>query len=124
MSSINVMGATKSEMDLGRESPAPTKVAGYDRYLAQGPMHSDIEMTRLNVDQVPLLNAPQRPGIFDPMASRSNTSLSTYSPYGSPALDSTPHLASYPAMPTNTDYREASLHRQHATLFIGIIWKL
>ena len=37
-------------------SPAPSKLAGYDRYLATGPQ-PEIEMTRLDYDQQPLLQA-------------------------------------------------------------------
>ena len=40
----------------GRSSPAPSKIAGYERYLAQGPT-PEIEMTRLDIpDNQPLLN--------------------------------------------------------------------
>ena len=39
----------------GRSSPAPSKIAGYERYLAQGTA-SEIEMTRLDIpDHQPLL---------------------------------------------------------------------
>ena len=45
--------------DSGRSSPAPSKLAGYERYLAHGPT-PEIEMTRLDIpDHQPLLNQPQ-----------------------------------------------------------------
>ena len=115
MSSVNLLATTKSEYDIGRASPAPSKVVGYDRYLAQGPVNqSDIEMTRLNVDQVPLLTAPQVTGIFDPMANRSNLSVETYSPYSAPANgELSPQIPAYTA--PMLDYREASLLRPQAS---------
>ena len=42
--------------DAGRASPAPSKMANYDRYLAYGPQ-PEIEMNRLDIpDNQPLLN--------------------------------------------------------------------
>lgn len=111
-----MLAQTKSEYDVGRASPAPSKILAYDRYLAQGPAgRSDIEMTRLNTDQVPLLTAQQEPGFFSPMASRSNTTLASYAPpYSSPMLaESAPQLPAFPAMPPMQDYREAPLHRPY-----------
>lgn len=111
-----MLAQTKSEYDVGRASPAPSKMVAYDRYLAQGPAsRSDIEMTRLNTDQVPLLTAQQDPGFFSPMASRSNTTLASYAPpYSSPMLaESVPQLPVFPAMPPTQDYREAPLHRPY-----------
>lgn len=91
----------------------------YNQYLAQGPQ-ADIEMNRLNVDQIPLLTSSQAPGYFDNnMASRSNISLG-YSPYGTPQIPGAtppipPQVPPMPAMmPPNQDYREAALHRPYA----------
>ena len=111
------MLATKSEIDLGGGgSPASLKVANYDRYLAQGPVsasHSEIEMTRFGggVDQMPLLDAPARPGYFDPMVTQSNVTLPSLA-YGvgpgtgsgspSPTLEAEQHM-NYPAMTTTQD---------------------
>ncbi|GJE91360.1 hypothetical protein PsYK624_075090 [Phanerochaete sordida] len=121
VSSANLLASGKPDYPMaGRASPAPSKFSGYDRYLAQG-SQQEIEMSRLNVDQVPLLTAPQVPGYFDPAASRSNVSLSTtYSPYHTPPLGGSPqfppHVPQVPPLPATTpgqDYREASLHRPY-----------
>ncbi|EKM53375.1 uncharacterized protein PHACADRAFT_259710 [Phanerochaete carnosa HHB-10118-sp] len=121
ISSATTLVGGKSDYSVaGRASPAPSKVIGYDRYLAQG-SQPEIEMSRLNVDRVPLLTAPQALGQFDPTASRSNVSLSTtYSRYNTPPLGSSseflphvPQVSSVPAMPLGQDYREASLHRPY-----------
>ena len=114
VSSANLLAGSTPDYAAGRASPAPSKMM-YDRYLAQGPQ-TEIEMSRLNVDQIPLLTAPQAPGYFDNMASRSNISLST--PYGSPQIPGTPpippQVPPMPAMvPPNQDYREAALHRPY-----------
>ncbi|KAI0919073.1 hypothetical protein AcW1_003454 [Taiwanofungus camphoratus] len=54
MSSTNYLGSDNYVG--GRASPAPSKFAGYDQYLANGPQ-AEIEMTRLDYDQQPLLTA-------------------------------------------------------------------
>lgn len=122
VSSANLLASGKPDYSgAGRASPAPSKISGYDRYLAQG-AQQEIEMSRLNVDQVPLLTAPQAQGYFDPTASRSNVSLSTtYSPYSTPPLGGSPQFPPHvpqvppvPALPQGQDYREASLHRPYA----------
>lgn len=123
VSSANLLAPSKSDLMAGRASPAPSKMVGYDRYLAQGPQ-GEIEMSRFDVDQMPLLTAQQAPGYFDPnvAASRSNVSLS-YSPYPSPGPSPQiqPEVPSHfapqpppvPAMPMGQDYREAALHRPY-----------
>ncbi|KAH9855932.1 DUF221-domain-containing protein [Lenzites betulinus] len=98
--------------DSGRGSPAPSKMAGYDRYLSQGPT-PEIEMTRLDTtsDVQPLLPHQQTLGYFDPMAaaSRSNVDLGGYG-YASDTAVGTPLIpAAYP----NNAYREAPLHRPY-----------
>ncbi|PSR72720.1 hypothetical protein PHLCEN_2v11415 [Hermanssonia centrifuga] len=118
VSSANLLGPTKSEYGpADRMSPAPSKMMGYDRYLAQGPQ-PEIEMSRLNIDRVPLLTAQQNPGYFDPMGSRSNMSLlstpgAQYSPHASPTLDSPTQIPAIPPMQPTQDYRQASLHRPY-----------
>lgn len=116
VASSQLLQPSKSEYyAAGRASPAPSKMAGYDRYLQQGPQGSQqdhIEMTRFDADQMPLLTAQQTPGYFDP--SRSNVSLPSYSPYGSPQMaDSSPQIPPMPAMPPSQDYRQAQLHRPY-----------
>ena len=100
----------------GRASPAPSKGA-YDRYLAQGPSQTDIEMTRFDgSDQLPLLTSQQAPGYFDPM-NRSNVSL----PYGTPSapsLHGSPEVPGVgapllPSMAASQPYREAPVHRPY-----------
>lgn len=44
----------------GRASPAPSKMANYDAYLANGPQ-PEIEMIRLDYDQQPLLTSAVSP---------------------------------------------------------------
>ena len=105
-----MLGGKADYMAGGRASPAPSKFAGYDRYLAQGP-HPEIEMSRLDIDQLPLLNAQQGPGYYE--ASRSNISLASYSPYSSPHMTSPPQPPPVPAMPPGQDFREAALHRPY-----------
>ncbi|KIP11341.1 hypothetical protein PHLGIDRAFT_99971 [Phlebiopsis gigantea 11061_1 CR5-6] len=110
VSSANILASGKADyMVAGRASPAPSKIAGYDRYLNQGPQ-PEIEMSRLDIDQLPLLNA-QGPGYFE--ASRSNVSLASYSPYASPQYGGSPHPPPVPAVPANQDFREAALHRPY-----------
>jgi calcium permeable stress-gated cation channel len=120
VSSANILAGGTAEHAVGRASPAPSKMtmSAYDRYLAQGPQ-AEIEMSRLNVDQIPLLTASQAPGYFDNMASRSNVSLGNYTPYGTPQIPGTPpNPPQVPPMPAmmaaNQDYREAALHRPYA----------
>ena len=121
VSSANLLASIKPGYPLeGRASPAPSKmVPGYDRYLVQGPQQ-EIEMSRLNVDQVPLLTAPQVPGYFDSTASRSNVSLATSYSYNIPPLGGSPQfppqvpqVPPVPAMTPGQDYREAVLHRPY-----------
>ncbi|GBE80758.1 predicted protein [Sparassis crispa] len=96
----------------GRASPAPSKMAGYDRYLAQVP-HHEIEMTRMDADQQPLLTAPQTLGYYEPgaMASRSTMSL-TPSQYGSPLSVGDGHEV--PPMPMAPPYFESQAHTYDA----------
>ncbi|OSC96504.1 DUF221-domain-containing protein [Trametes coccinea BRFM310] len=117
VSSSNLLADPKPPYsDVGRSSPAPSKIAGYDRYLAQGPQH-EIEMTRLdNASEIhqPLLPHQQAPGYFDPQAaaSRSNIDLGGGYGYASPMSDAsgTPQIpAAYPS----DAYREAPLHRPY-----------
>ena len=120
VSSANLLAGSKSDYG-GRATPASSKVAGYDRYMERGPQQ-EIEMSRLNLDQVPLLTAPQAPGYFDNMASRSNVSLATsYSPHSTPHLGGSPqfppHVPQVPPVPVMTpgqDVRQAALHRPYA----------
>ena len=93
VSSTNLIGPSKSEYSLSPAS-STAKIDGYDRYLAKG--QPDIEMTRLDVDEVPLLTSQQ--GYFDSMASRSNVTLPHYSPYATPVAES-PQVPPVPAMP-------------------------
>ncbi|CAL1711425.1 unnamed protein product [Somion occarium] len=94
----------------GRASPAPAKAA-YDRYLAQGPQ-PEIEMTRFDGDQQPLLTAQQVPGYFDPM-NHSTASL----PYSTaPSLGGLPEVPPMvPQVPAQyqQQYREAPVHRPY-----------
>lgn len=80
-------------------------MAGYDKYMAQGPQ-SEFEMSRLDVDSLPLLNSQQAPAFVDPNAS--NVSLN-YSAYGTPVLEAPP----VPLMQQSQDYRQAPLHRPY-----------
>lgn len=122
VSSANLLSDTKSVYGGGRASPAPSKMMSYDQYLARGPQsqqsHDNIELTRFDNDQLPLLTATQAPNYFDP--SRSNASLpgyynaSTHSlgGAGSPEMEHPPAL---PAMTMHTGpYREAPVHRPQA----------
>ncbi|KAI0079228.1 DUF221-domain-containing protein [Panus rudis PR-1116 ss-1] len=88
----------------GRASPAMGKSA-YERYLSHGPTQSDIEMTRLDVDQMPLLTAQQTPGYYD--ANRSTTSFGG-------SLGGSPEVPP-PQVPAGIaplqGYREAPIHR-------------
>ena len=58
VSSTNLLSEPKGMYpDARSASPAPSKLMGYDRYLAQGPT-PEIEMTRLDIpDNQPLLNS-------------------------------------------------------------------
>ncbi|OCH90575.1 DUF221-domain-containing protein [Obba rivulosa] len=128
MSSVNLLAnepvynPSKSQSQIwsspGRaESPAPQKLAGYDRYLAQGPQ-TEIELTRFELDRQPLLNAPQPQGYFDPNMNGSAASLAPS--YGHPMTEAqtTPPL---PVLPSaydstrnlNDGYREAPVHRPY-----------
>ncbi|KAI0343669.1 DUF221-domain-containing protein [Trametopsis cervina] len=102
VNSVNMLGSSKSEYG-GRASPAPSALLGYDKYLAQGPQ-PEIEMNRLDTDQLPLLTA--QPG--QPWASASNVSLG-YSPYGTPIQEVPPVPYTQPMQ----DYRQAPLHRPY-----------
>ncbi|TFY61331.1 hypothetical protein EVJ58_g4587 [Rhodofomes roseus] len=105
----------------GRASPAPSKIAGYDRYLAGRPQ-PEIEMARLDYDQQPLLHAAHAPGLYaGEMASRSAVSLSQFgtphgSPYGTPQMEYAPPM---PPMAVPYDnrseqgYRQAPVYRPH-----------
>lgn len=53
---LNDNGSTAQLNPTGRASPAPSRMTGYDRYLANGPQ-PEIEMARLDYDQQPLLHA-------------------------------------------------------------------
>ncbi|KAI0691098.1 hypothetical protein BC835DRAFT_1279760 [Cytidiella melzeri] len=105
VNSSNMLAHAKSEYGGGRASPAPSAMANYDKYLAQG-THAEIEMNRFDTDQLPLLTAQQR----QPWASASNVSLG-YSPYPTPEHEVPP----MPYMPQTQDYRQASLHRPYPT---------
>ena len=54
ISSSNILGMDNT----GRASPAPSKLAGYDRYM-QG-SQPDIELARLDIDKQPLLQQTVR----------------------------------------------------------------
>ncbi|KAI8968617.1 hypothetical protein BD414DRAFT_541409 [Trametes punicea] len=115
VSSSNLLADAKSPYsDNGRNSPAPSKLAGYDRYLAQGPQ-PEIEMTRLDTASEihqPLL-PHQAPGYFEAdAASRSNIDLGTYG-YSSPPLNDVTATPLIPAALPNDAYREAPLHRPY-----------
>ncbi|CCM03927.1 uncharacterized protein FIBRA_06079 [Fibroporia radiculosa] len=114
MSSTTLLGDNASKANLfaaagGRDSPDPSKRTGYDRYLAKGPQ-AEIEMTRMDYDQQPLLNAAQAPGYFDP-----NQSMASFAQYGIPAMDEAPPVpmipAAYSQQSLNEGYREAPVHR-------------
>ncbi|KAI8968836.1 DUF221-domain-containing protein [Trametes punicea] len=116
VSSSNLLADAKSPYsDNGRNSPAPSKLAGYDRYLAQGPQ-PEIEMTRLDTASEihqPLLPHQQAPGYFEAdAASRSNIDLGTYG-YSSPPLNDVTATPLIPAALPNDAYREAPLHRPY-----------
>ncbi|KAH9889394.1 DUF221-domain-containing protein [Cubamyces lactineus] len=116
VSSSNLLADPKpSYLDSGRASPAPSKIAGYDRYLSQGPQ-PEIEMSRLDTvsDVQPLLPNQQAPGYFDPQAaaSRSNIDLGGYG-YASPPVSDSAATPLMPAAYPNDAYREAPLHRPY-----------
>ncbi|EMD32930.1 hypothetical protein CERSUDRAFT_118360 [Gelatoporia subvermispora B] len=101
----------------GRASPAPPKVVGYDRYLAQGPQ-TEIELTRFEPDCQPLLTAPQPQGYFDPNANRSAASLAPSS-YGHPMeMQSTPPLP-VPAISEPVSPKWISIS-EHDTAWSGV----
>ncbi|KAI0090701.1 DUF221-domain-containing protein [Irpex rosettiformis] len=108
VSSVNMLASSKSEYGGfgGRGSPAPSTIMNYDKYLAQGPQ-SEIELNRLDVDQLPLLTAQQG----QPWASASSVSLGN-SQYQIPMQESPPPM---PYMPQTQDYRQAPLHRPYPT---------
>ncbi|KAI0645179.1 DUF221-domain-containing protein [Trametes meyenii] len=115
VSSSNLLADPKVPYaESGRGSPAPSKIAGYDRYLASGPQ-ADIEMARLDTasDIQPLLPHQQAPGYFDPQAaaSRSNVDLGGYG-YASPPIGD-PTTPLMPSAYPNDAYREAPLHRPY-----------
>ena len=60
IASSNMLQETKSVYGsdpIRATSPAPSKLLGYDRYMAHGPGHPEIEMARLDIpDNQPLLN--------------------------------------------------------------------
>ena len=121
---LNDNGSAAQLNPTGRASPAPSRIAGYDRYLASGPQ-PEIEMARLDYDQQPLLHAAvsapspslthcqllrdspslvqQAPGYYEAdMASRSALSLSQYgggSPYGTPQMEFAPPMPPQMAAP-------------------------
>ncbi|KAH9942140.1 uncharacterized protein BXZ73DRAFT_97565 [Epithele typhae] len=114
IASSNMLSDKAPYPEGGRSSPAPSKFAGYDRYLAQGPT-SEIEMTRLDIpDNQPLLNQQghfvgQGQSYYDPMAaSQSNVDLN----YATP-LSENPHMPLLPAAYAPDVAREASLHRPY-----------
>ena len=128
VSSSNVLGDTKSiYAGSGRSSPAPSKILDYNRYLHQGPLSSqhppssgvidNIEMTRFDGDEMPLLNTPQTPGYFDPAASRSTTSLPAYAAQdtsmgmGGMGMGREREVPPIPAMTPVYGSREAPVHR-------------
>ncbi|EIW54410.1 DUF221-domain-containing protein [Trametes versicolor FP-101664 SS1] len=117
VSSSNLLADPKVPYaESGRGSPAPSKFAGYDRYLASGPQ-PEIEMTRLDTtsDVQPLLPHQQAPGYFDPgAASRSNIDLGAYD-YSTPPLSDNAGTPLVPAAYPNDAYREAPLHRPYPT---------
>ncbi|KDQ55248.1 hypothetical protein JAAARDRAFT_134456 [Jaapia argillacea MUCL 33604] len=96
----------------GRASPAPSGrgvPAGYDRYMAQGPTgpQNDIELSRLDSDQQPLLYAPGSQGYFDPRGNPSSSSIT---------LNGTPPLPQYPPSQQGSPgegYRQAPVHRPY-----------
>ncbi|KZT69635.1 DUF221-domain-containing protein [Daedalea quercina L-15889] len=110
-------GSTAHLNPAGRAaSPAPSRMTGYDRYLASGPQ-PEIEMARLDYDQQPLLHAAQAPGYYEAeMANRSMASFSQYggSPYGTPQMEYTPPMppmaASYDSH-TDQGLRQAPVYR-------------
>ncbi|KAH9944775.1 DUF221-domain-containing protein [Amylocystis lapponica] len=103
-------------------SPAPSKIAGYDRYLTQG-TQQEFEMSRLDVDQLPLLSS-QTPAYYNQnvmMGSPSMTSLPSYADASPPMNPNPQAMPPMPRMPTAYDsqynltegYREAPLHRPY-----------
>ena len=111
---LNDNGSVAQLNPTGRASPAPSRLAGYDRYLASGPQ-PEIELSRLD-DQQPLLTAGVRrppaptsrfltpkqvPGYFDP-AMVSQTSLPGYSSEAS-------HMHAIPLAPAVVDPELAAL---------------
>lgn len=100
----------------GRDSPAPS-LPGYGRYLNQGPgMDSEIELTRFEPDQQPLLPATLLPG-----PGQSSLSLPDYSspqpPYATPGTTQyppPPGTAYHGRVTSNDGYREAPTHRPYS----------
>ncbi|OBZ69734.1 hypothetical protein A0H81_10261 [Grifola frondosa] len=121
-SSVNLLSPDMSKSplyaDSGRASPAPSKFAGYDRYLAQGPQ-PEIELARLDADQQPLLAAPGTPGYFDAsaLASRSAMSLSSGYTYPPPMGEAAP-LPPVPAASNAYGYAGVWIR------FLSSIWRL
>lgn len=122
----------------GRASPAPSKMANYDAYLANGPQ-PEIEMIRLDYDQQPLLTSAQAPGYYEPNAMASQASFgippgamasqahfgippnamasqSSFGQYGTPTMETAPPMPSMP-IPYQQQHqegnRQAPIHRPY-----------
>jgi calcium permeable stress-gated cation channel len=97
----------------GRNSPAPS-LPGYGRYLAQGRVQdSEIELSRFDPDQQPLL-----PPTLVPGAGQSSLTLPGYSSQPAPGATQYPPPApgtAYHGQMTSSDgYREAPTYRPHS----------
>jgi calcium permeable stress-gated cation channel len=95
----------------GRDSPAPS-LPGYARYLAQGPsMDSEIELSRFDPDQQPLLPPTLLAG-----PGQSSNSLPGYSsqPQRGTYYPPPPGTAYHGRMTSNDSLREASTYRPHS----------
>ncbi|KAI0302360.1 DUF221-domain-containing protein [Multifurca ochricompacta] len=99
----------------GRNSPAPS-LPGYGRYFSQGPgRDSEIELSRFDADQQPLLPATLVAG-----GGQSSHSLPAYStpqpPYAAPMptqYPPPPGTAYHGQMPSYDGHREAPTHRPY-----------
>jgi hypothetical protein len=96
----------------GRNSPAPS-LPGYGRYLAQGAgLDSDIELSRFDPDQQPLL-----PPTLVAGPGQSTHTLPGYSPQPAPGATQyppAPGTAYHGRITSNDGFREAPTYRPHS----------
>ena len=99
----------------GRNSPAPS-LAGYNRYLTHGPHGgSEIELSRIDLDQQPLLPSTLVPGPGQSSHSLPPGYASPQPPYAAPGTTQYPPQPAYHGRaPSNDGYREAPTHRPYS----------